>query len=285
MGRKAAHNLTQFPASFFAWSAAFGDDLGYEPKDDAMAVKYPPGSPEKVATLAERLQRGQRLWNPDDAVEDTLERTFDRDGYRIVGDGEFGAVVGTDCDGGRHRYSIWTKVKPRRRSRPQGKLKFLYVTATAGVVDSFTRDEELQRIYSHAQSHGACEVTVASLFSRRVVSAEAMREVNYPVTNVGLLWIRWAARYVDRVIACWGDSPKLGRHLDVLWLLSRTSAFRHIYVAGLDGWWPSPITSRQGLERWTDYHLLIADKDEEEIDGSEVSSEGWASPASDRFDV
>lgn len=39
-----------------------------------------PGTPEKVAILAQRALRGQRLWHPADATLETMPRRLDRAG-------------------------------------------------------------------------------------------------------------------------------------------------------------------------------------------------------------
>lgn len=48
-----------------------GDECGWQPKGlDAQATTAWPGSKEKLAVLADRIQRGVELWHPEDGGEE-----------------------------------------------------------------------------------------------------------------------------------------------------------------------------------------------------------------------
>lgn len=44
-------------------------DMHYEPHSKSQPTCHPPGSLDKVRVLAARLENGQDLWHPDDAVD------------------------------------------------------------------------------------------------------------------------------------------------------------------------------------------------------------------------
>jgi len=260
MGKRKG--LIRFPQNVFEWSKAFGDDLGYEATRLPRPVESPPGSPEKIAAIIERLGRGQALWIGGDAGD--AQYAYERVDYRVVGDERFGAVVGKDPEGRRHRYCVWIHLGGHGE-------KLHYITAAAGYRDSFgeseTTDRELSAIRKHAESRGASFVAVGSLFSARVLAESEVKRLSYPVTGVGMLWLRWMTRYCDKSIACWGDTKIMDRAVDVLWMLSRTSIGRHVYVIGLTpAGFPSPILQAEGcgeIERY-EYRDIIADREREE---------------------
>lgn len=261
--------LDSIPKNLFEWSDLFNDDLGFEPISLGAPTDSAPGSPEKIAAIDERLARGQSLWHPDDARDDdfvigeSLERDlFTVDTYQVAGSGKYGAVVGKDRSGAKHRYALWCKL-PNMKPRP---LKVLYVTEGCGYVDSFDLDSELSAIRRHAKLHGAGFVSVVPLFSARARDASELRNADYPVTGIGLLWARWLAKYCDRVVACWGKTTRLERNVDVLWMLSRTARGGHVYTTSEDATYPEKMAVQSfGMHRW-DYKRLISDREMEESD-------------------
>jgi hypothetical protein len=58
-------------SSIFQWLGVVGNDESYEPKnlDGFVASDAPPGSPEKVELLKQRVERGQPLWHHDDRID------------------------------------------------------------------------------------------------------------------------------------------------------------------------------------------------------------------------
>lgn len=255
--------LIKFPESVFDWKKAFGDDLGYEATVQPSPVDAKPGSPEKIAAIIERLSRGHVLWSADDGSDGVSEHVYDSVGYRVVGDEKYGAVVGDDAEGHRHRYALWMHL-----GGPGDRLN--YIVEAAGYKDSFGADGELSAILSHAQANRASFVSVGSLFTARVNHPKELWDCAYPVTALAMLWLRWVTRYCDKSIACWGDTERMYRNIDVLWMLSRTSVGRHVYVSGLtESGNPGPIGSSKSLQRF-DYKELIADREvEEDVDDDE----------------
>ena len=251
--------LIKFPGNVFEWQKAFGDDLGYEATILPEPVDSLPGSPEKIAAIIERLSRGHVLWSEGDVGDGVSEPVYDALEYRVVGSESYGAVVGVDQEGHRHRYAVWKYLGGKGD-------RLNYITHTAGYRDCFESDRELSLVLKHATTHGASFIAVASLFSARVNSPKELRDCAYPITALGMLWLRWIARYCDKTVACWGDASQMERNVDVLWMLSRTSVGRHVYAVGLtEAGNPCPIGSQRNMERF-EYREIIADREEEEAD-------------------
>lgn len=251
--------LIKFPGNVFEWQKAFGDDLGYEASIQPEPVDSLPGSPEKIAAIIERLSRGHVLWSEGDVGDGVSEPVYDALEYRVVGSESYGAVVGVDQEGHRHRYAVWKYLGGKGD-------RLNYITHTAGYRDCFESDRELALVLKHATTHGASFIAVASLFSARVNSPKELRDCAYPITELGMLWLRWIARYCDKTVACWGDASQMERNVDVLWMLSRTSVGRHVYAVGLtEAGNPCPISSQRNMERF-EYREMIADREEEEAD-------------------
>ena len=95
-------NVTEMelPKSLFDWSDLFNDDMGFESMEEALPTDEQPGSSGKVAVLHERLLRGQHLWNDKDAgAADLTDKTI----FKQAGNKDYGAIVGEDSSGHRHR--------------------------------------------------------------------------------------------------------------------------------------------------------------------------------------
>lgn len=262
--------LDSIPRNLFEWSDVFNDDLGFEPISLGYPTDAAPGSPEKIAVIDERLARGQSIWHHDDAKDEnfvegeTLDGDeFGVDSYSIAGSGKFGAAVGKDRAGGKHRYAIWNM---QDVSRPKP-LKLLYITEGCSYVDNFDVDAELKAIRSHARMHGAKFVAVVPLYSVRARDPGELRKSEYPITGIGLLWARWLAKYCDKVVACWGEANRLERNVDMLWMLSRTARGGQVYSVSEDATYPEKLTVRNGVGLYRyDYKKLIADREMEEVD-------------------
>lgn len=231
-----------FPRTLDEWAEEFNDDLGFEPIDVPKPTDAAPGSPDKIAILRERMERGQRLFHARDCFRGNPDMRYEDNPitFSFVGSEKYGAVVGFDFDNHKHRYAIWTECKPAKltgRMKPQ---KLLYVPATASYVDSFEKDPELAAIKKHAEANNAEFVAVVSLFSARVYTERELAKINYPVTELGYQWLRWLARRVNKVVVCWGETPSLDRYADVLWLLNRTCSCQ-IYSLSESEKWPPPV--------------------------------------------
>lgn len=254
--------LMRFPRNVFEWSNTFNDDYGYEAYQAPKPTDAPPGSPEKRAVIIERLSRGQRLWSADDTVTDESDRDYSSDEFTTVGDERYGAIVGVDVSGGRHRYALWQSLS---RTGP----RMLYIPAVCGHVDSFDKDPSLEAIRRHADDQGASLVCVASLYSARVHKNSDIKKVDFPITSVGMLWLRWLARFAEKTVICWGEATMLGRNDDVLWMLSRTSPNCQIYAAIPCGAPPSIDFRTVGSLFRYDYRKELGDRHEEEYDAEE----------------
>lgn len=252
--------LIGFPRNVHQWAKAFNDDFGFEAWQESRPTQARPGSHEKIAVIMERLSRGQRLWHADDLTEGPFEYSVDDEGFRVKGTEESGAVVGSDREGATHRYGLW---KHLGGTGP----KMLYIPALAGKVDLFDVDEELSAILQHAKANSASLVIVASLYSVRVKSVVEMRSKEYPITSLGMLWVRWFAKFADRTVVCWGDVKTLDRSTDVLWMLGRTSKNCQIYAAAESGD-PPPITKQSPYSLVKYDYRAIAEKRQREEDAA-----------------
>ena len=264
----------RFPRNLMEWRGIFKDDLGFEPHASGLPTSAAPGSPEKIAILRERVDRGQRLFLPTDGkIEGPRDELYEDPGltFKFCGTDSKGAVVGNDYAGDKHRYAIWTDCKPDKQpSRNAKPVRLLYVQAVASYVDSFERDAELAAILAHAKKLNAEFVGVVPLFSARVKTERELADRAYPVTEFGLQWIRWLATQMTRVVVCWGEMPMLERHVDVLWLLNRTCSCQ-IYSLSEEGKWPPPVNrvSEPKIYRF-DVKAVIAEREEEsEEDGDD----------------
>jgi hypothetical protein len=243
----------RFPTNVFEWRQAFNDDLGYHPLAVPEPTTAKPGSPEKVAILVERALRGQELWVEEDAKGEkhnsvTVDPpcTFD-----TVGNEDFGAGIGVDFEGRKHRYAIW------KRINPEAKLRVAYVVARSSFVDHFGYDKELWSIANHAAKLGAGFITVVPLLSIRVARPADIKEAMYPVTEVGLLWIRWMVRNCHKTIACWGETRTLDRFRDVGWMLDRTVR-KKLFSVSEGQFWPEEINESTSGELYKyDYRELL----------------------------
>lgn len=265
MGIKRKHRIQEVPRNVFEWSDMFNDDLGFAPSSVGDPVDFDPGSPEKVSVLVERVNRGQSLWNVGDKVEH-IEPTDDEDfdEYRFAGNQDFGAVVGHDPGGGKHRYVLWTKQAPAKGVKPSGTM--LYITESAGFVDSFRLDEELRFISDHSAKHGAEFLVVTSLFTARVAKPFDLRNQDYPITSASMFWARWMVKWVDRVVICWGDTDRLDRPIDFLWMLSRTAYGGRVYSVAESAKYPPKVRANTAGLYLFDYESLIAKRREEDAD-------------------
>jgi len=249
------------PATLQEWRAVFGDDLGFETNVDPRAVSFPPGHPDKIAELRSRVSRGQRLWHPDDKREDWGDFVFDRSTWKAYGDQSFGVVVGMDRKD-RHRHAIWKAI-----AEPLGNQKLLYINARAGYVDSFQKDRELEQIYRHARRMGASFVAVCSLFTARCKQVKDLHERESLITGGSMQWMRWLAGWVDKAIVCWGETPLMNRHADVLWMLSRTTIKGHVWCVSSSGdEWPREVSYNLGMDRFEFTELIEDHKIEHERD-------------------
>lgn len=259
----------RFPRNLFEWSRTFKDDLGYEPMGVGSPTEATPGSPDKIAILRERVERGQRLWRDGDhsVMDDTPPIE-----WNYAGSESYGAVVGKDREGNKHRYAIWTELGTRES--PQAK-RVLYVTATASYSDSFDKDPELSAIRRHAKLIGAEFVAVAPLFSARCHNERELAGRSEPFTELGLQWIRWFTRQVGRVVACWGETPQLERHVDVLWMLKRTSRNCQVYSLDESADWPPQVNrmSEATIHKY-DFQSIVAER--EALERDEDDDDGFA---------
>jgi hypothetical protein len=224
------------PLSLFDWLDEFNDDLGFEASSYSRACDSPPGSPEKIAMICERISRGQSLWHPEDAK---LREAPDVgcepiNSYKITGDIRSGSVIGVDNSGGKHRYAMWMSQdvllrSGRKRARD---IRWLYVIEHPGKVDSWDRDDELFAIREHAIENQVSFIGVVSLYTARMKAGDEISSVAVPVTSISLVWARWMARYCDTIVGCWGRGEDyLNRDVDMLWLLSRTVSGGHVHVS------------------------------------------------------
>lgn len=205
------------PRSERKWSEEFGDDFAFETLCNGIPSEYPPGHVLKVHLLRERYVRGFGLFPPNDwHGSDRLEDGQKLDSGKFVGVSSFGAIVATSGDS-RHRYAIWTGL-PRGDGR-----KVLYVVSHTGFRDSFVSDMELAELRIHAQAEKFSWMSVVGLYTARSADGRYQEGVS-PVTAYSLMYLRWLARSVDRVVLAWSDCELLCRGADVLWMLNRTPA-------------------------------------------------------------
>lgn len=268
----------RFPRNLYEWTRTFKDDLGFEPSKSGEPTDAPPGSQEKIAILRERVERGYRLWLSKDykrvdcvSEEAMASRVPESDGvgFEYAGNERYGAVVGQDRSGHKHRYAIWAELG--KGESPKGK-RLLYITATASYVDSIDKDPELAAIKRHAELLGAEFIAVVPLFSARIQTERDLVDLPEPITEVGFAWIRWMAQHTGRVIVCWGETPALARHIDVLWLLSRTPECK-VYSLDEEKWPPlinrfsAPTIYRYDYRK---FHEDIAERETLEQDGDDA---------------
>lgn len=237
----------ELPRSLFDWTDVFKDDSGYEAMEEALPTQEQPGSSGKVAVLHERLLRGQHLWSDADAGAG--EAIGGRAKFKHAGNKSYGAIVGEDSHGHRHRYAIWTAL-PSKRESP---FVMQYVPPFASYVDDFDKDHELKAIKRHAMLHGATSVAVTPMYSARIRTERDFVNIPEPITSAGLLWIRLFAKNVQRIVACWGETTMLARHVDVGWTLGRTRSV--VYSTEENNPWPPMITRMTGpdLFKWDFY--------------------------------
>jgi len=185
---------------------------------------------------------------------------------KLAGNELYGAMVGLDREGHKHRYAVWTELG--LVESPLSK-RVLYVTATASYTDSFDHDAELAAIKRHAKLIGAQFVAVAPLFSARCRNERELAGRSEPFTELGLQWIRWFTRHVGRVVACWGETPQLDRHVDVLWMLKRTSRSCQVYSLEDNSDWPPPVNrlSDKTIYKY-DYSSIVAEREALEEDAN-----------------
>jgi hypothetical protein len=227
----------RLPRTAFEWAEMFHDDLGFAPREAPSPTRAAPGSPAKVAVLAERARRGQALWAEADAKDLLFQEIESPDTHEVCGSEAYGAAVGMDRAGRKHRYALWWT----NEQASGGKM--LYVPATAGFADVVSRDAELAAIAQHASCRGARQVAVVPLFSARVTSQRELETLSYPITEYGLLWMRWLARHADVIVCCWGEIRLLNRYQDCAWMLHRT-AQKRIYSLSSSLFWPPPVRDR-----------------------------------------
>ncbi len=261
----------EFPDNVFAWRKQFNDDLGFVPLKEPMPTAAHPGSCEKVLVLAERASRGQKLWVQNDARQlcDRHEYEFDQEEFSIVGNEASGAAIGKDSSGSRHRYAVWKKIG-------DAQLKLHYVLKTAGRSDDFGRSETLSRVVRHAKALRAGWVVVTSLFSARVTQECELDVMQYPMTEFGLMFIRWFAKNCNKTIACWGETRRRDQFRDVGWMLDRTVRKR-LYALAPNEFWPPELPEspeKSEVHRYFYRDLLVAsgealDEDERDSDLAE----------------
>lgn len=249
-----------FPRSLREWAREFNDDFGFEPSTNGRPTEAEPGSPEKIAILRERVDRGQHLWSAGDSSKIAIEDPGITFSY--AGSERYGAVIGKDRKGHKHRYAIWTELTASESPR---KRRVLYVTATASYSDNFDKDPELAAIKRHANLLGAGFVAVSPLFSARVHTERELAGIAEPVTEFGVQWIRWMAKNVGKVVICWGETPALSRHLDVLWILKRTVRNLEVYSLAEEADWPPPVNRLSAKDIFKfDIASILGDRDEME---------------------
>ena len=54
----------------------FKSDDGYEPSALPQPTDFPPGSPDKVQLMRERLERDEHLWHPNDAAAEWRKNLY-----------------------------------------------------------------------------------------------------------------------------------------------------------------------------------------------------------------